>query len=192
MKKRAVAIVPVSKTQPKPRLTWESIPSLWPNQVAALKRIDEYLLSSSGGSALVQMPTGSGKTGIIAVSAPTHGSGRQGSDHPVAVESARRATDGRRELDTVASVESRKSLVRRHRNHPAADQRVRHKNSVSCRELVGSDPCRDDAGTNRYPGPPTPFFAALSQARHPSSTWTKATASLHRNGRRASNHSERA
>lgn len=69
MKKRAAAIVPVSKTQSKPRLTWETIPSLWPNQVAALKRIDEYLLSSSSGSALVQMPTGSGKTGIIAVSA---------------------------------------------------------------------------------------------------------------------------
>ena len=44
---------------------WEDLP-LWPNQKDAIRRCLEYL-SAPDRSALVQMPTGSGKTGIIAV-----------------------------------------------------------------------------------------------------------------------------
>lgn len=45
--------------------TWRHL-SLWANQVDALKKIRTYLHSPTK-SALVQMPTGSGKTGVIAV-----------------------------------------------------------------------------------------------------------------------------
>jgi superfamily II DNA or RNA helicase len=39
---------------------------LWPHQVQAIKVVKTYLSSGSKGSALVRMPTGSGKTGVIA------------------------------------------------------------------------------------------------------------------------------
>lgn len=44
---------------------WRSL-SLWPNQIEALKVCDTYL-SHPERAALVQMPTGTGKTGVIAV-----------------------------------------------------------------------------------------------------------------------------
>jgi len=44
--------------------------SLWPHQMAAVERINDYISAfhrgAAQGSALVQMPTGSGKTGVIA------------------------------------------------------------------------------------------------------------------------------
>ena len=40
--------------------------NLWPHQVQAIKTVKTYLSSGSRGSALVRMPTGSGKTGVIA------------------------------------------------------------------------------------------------------------------------------
>ena len=46
-------------------LSWNGL-NLWPNQRAALKRCAEYL-AAPDRAALVQMPTGTGKTGVIAV-----------------------------------------------------------------------------------------------------------------------------
>ena len=46
--------------------TWKSLP-LWSNQKAAIKTCLRYLLKEPSGDALVQMPTGTGKTGVIAV-----------------------------------------------------------------------------------------------------------------------------
>jgi len=45
---------------------WKSLP-LWRHQVTAVEMIEDYLAASVSGSALVRMPTGSGKSGIIAV-----------------------------------------------------------------------------------------------------------------------------
>ena len=39
---------------------------LWPHQTTAIKMVRAYLSSGARGSALVRMPTGSGKTGVIA------------------------------------------------------------------------------------------------------------------------------
>jgi len=46
-------------------LNWTSL-DLWPNQRAALKVSTEYLAAPKQ-AALIQMPTGTGKTGVIAV-----------------------------------------------------------------------------------------------------------------------------
>ncbi len=68
----------MSKTKAKPTGSGSSIPpapliselSLWPHQVAAIKQMRIYFRDSARGratgSALVHMPTGSGKTGVIA------------------------------------------------------------------------------------------------------------------------------
>lgn len=48
--------------------TWRSI-NLWPHQREAVEMIERYLQSRSRGSALIRMPTGTGKTGVIAVTA---------------------------------------------------------------------------------------------------------------------------
>jgi superfamily II DNA or RNA helicase len=48
--------------------TFEALPrELWQNQQDAVRMCDRYFRSHSTGAALVQMPTGSGKTGVIAV-----------------------------------------------------------------------------------------------------------------------------
>lgn len=50
------------------RLDWKGLfPKLWPNQVAALQILNRYLRKTTGLGALVHMPTGTGKTAIIAV-----------------------------------------------------------------------------------------------------------------------------
>jgi superfamily II DNA or RNA helicase len=46
--------------------TWQSL-KLWPHQEKAVTMVRGYLESSSTGSALVSMPTGTGKSGVIAV-----------------------------------------------------------------------------------------------------------------------------
>jgi hypothetical protein len=48
---------------------------LWAHQVDALKMVKGYLASAAKGGALVRMPTGSGKTGIIACLAQYHSGG---------------------------------------------------------------------------------------------------------------------
>jgi superfamily II DNA or RNA helicase len=55
-----------------PRTTspWEALP-LWPNQFEAIRTCLDYLAAQPTGDALVQMPTGTGKTGVIAVVAST-------------------------------------------------------------------------------------------------------------------------
>lgn len=45
---------------------------LWPHQVTAIKMVKGYLASAPKGGALVRMPAGSGKTGIIACLAQYH------------------------------------------------------------------------------------------------------------------------
>lgn len=45
---------------------WKSLP-LWPHQIRAVEMIEAYLASGKSGSALVRMPTGSGKSGIITI-----------------------------------------------------------------------------------------------------------------------------
>lgn len=52
-------------TQP-PKSEWKALP-LWPHQIAAIEMIQDYLSAAVSGSALVRMPTGSGKSGIITV-----------------------------------------------------------------------------------------------------------------------------
>jgi len=46
--------------------SWEKFP-LWPHQLSALELARSYLNSLHKGSALIQMPTGTGKSGVIAV-----------------------------------------------------------------------------------------------------------------------------
>lgn len=46
--------------------SWRSLP-LWKHQIGAVELVEKYLASGSRGSALVHMPTGTGKTGVIAV-----------------------------------------------------------------------------------------------------------------------------
>ncbi len=53
------------KQSPKAR-DWKTLP-LWPHQVRAVEMVISYLGASNPGSALVRMPTGSGKSGIITV-----------------------------------------------------------------------------------------------------------------------------
>ena len=47
--------------------------SLWPHQIQAIETISKYVDAfengETPGSALIQMPTGSGKTGVIAATA---------------------------------------------------------------------------------------------------------------------------
>jgi len=51
-----------------PSVTLETPPrELWRNQQDAVRMCDRYFRSGATGAALVQMPTGSGKTGVIAV-----------------------------------------------------------------------------------------------------------------------------
>jgi superfamily II DNA or RNA helicase len=61
--------VPSRKAKtPAPTLDWRSIADkLWPNQLEALQRVDSYLNSGIRDGALVQMPTGTGKTAIISI-----------------------------------------------------------------------------------------------------------------------------
>jgi superfamily II DNA or RNA helicase len=46
--------------------SWKTLP-LWQHQKDAIKMVREYQKPGAIGSALVRMPTGSGKSGIIAV-----------------------------------------------------------------------------------------------------------------------------
>jgi superfamily II DNA or RNA helicase len=51
---------------------WRELTRLWTHQVGAIKTVEKYLRSHAAvgtAAALVQMPTGTGKTGVIAVSA---------------------------------------------------------------------------------------------------------------------------
>ncbi len=47
------------------KTSWEH--GLWPHQIEAVNKIRKYIKSNSKGSALIRMPTGTGKSGIIAV-----------------------------------------------------------------------------------------------------------------------------
>jgi superfamily II DNA or RNA helicase len=54
----------VNRTVKQP--DWKALP-LWPHQVLAVEKVISYLDQSETGSALIRMPTGSGKSGIITV-----------------------------------------------------------------------------------------------------------------------------
>jgi superfamily II DNA or RNA helicase len=56
---------------PLNRLSWKVL-SLWPNQQDAIATCQLYLSKKAAGDALVHMPTGTGKTGVIAVLASEH------------------------------------------------------------------------------------------------------------------------
>src|SRR3984893_18075934 len=45
--------------------TWKTLP-LWEHQQRAVQNISDYIEAESDGSALIRMPTGTGKTGVIA------------------------------------------------------------------------------------------------------------------------------
>jgi superfamily II DNA or RNA helicase len=53
------------------RSSWKAL-SLWPNQQDAIATCELYLSRKAVGDALVHMPTGTGKTGVIAVLASEH------------------------------------------------------------------------------------------------------------------------
>ena len=49
---------------------WTKLP-LWEHQKQAVKKVAHYIETDSDGSALIRMPTGTGKTGVIATVART-------------------------------------------------------------------------------------------------------------------------
>src|SRR5262245_49612165 len=52
---------------------WNNLKRLWPHQIKAVRTVERYVNQQNGtngpAAALVQMPTGTGKTGVISVSA---------------------------------------------------------------------------------------------------------------------------
>lgn len=55
-----------ARTGPREIPSWEDLP-LWPHQQTAVGMIHRYLHRPDGKAALVQLPTGTGKTGVMAV-----------------------------------------------------------------------------------------------------------------------------
>jgi superfamily II DNA or RNA helicase len=55
--------------QPPAEMNWQQIGSIWPNQLDALDTLARFFKATPNGASLMQMPTGSGKTTIIAIAA---------------------------------------------------------------------------------------------------------------------------